>query len=83
MHNLQFKNSAYHDLKNIDHIYQDRILKEIDGLQSNPLPPGVKKLTSTERLFRIRVGDYRVIYKIDGGTIIIYYIRHRKDAYRF
>ncbi len=80
---IDLKNSAYHDLKKIDRHMQAKILGEIKGLSHNPFPSDVKKLKGTESIYRIRTGDYRVIYKIEENTIIIYYIRHRKDAYGF
>jgi len=82
VYRVDFKNSAYHDLKKIDRPMQAKILGEIKGLSHNPFPFDVKKLKGTESIYRIRTGDYRVIYKIEGNAIIIYYIRHRKDAYR-
>jgi len=61
----------------------DEILRGIEDLQSNPRPLSCKKLEEREA-WRIRVGDYRVIYEIDDKkkTVILFRIRHRKDVYR-
>ena len=64
---------------------QDRIEgRAIDGLSGNPRPPGVRKLVGHESLYRIRVGQYRVVYDIDdqGRSIRITRIRHRREVYR-
>jgi mRNA interferase RelE/StbE len=63
-----------------------RIVKAINNLAEIPQPEGSKKLVgSTDNLFRIRIGDYRVVYSIDDKVLIIEIrkIGHRKDVYRF
>jgi len=61
----------------------ERILKSIEELENEPLPSGIKKIKGTnENVFRIRVGDYRVLYEIDKENIGIIRINHRKKAYR-
>jgi mRNA-degrading endonuclease RelE of RelBE toxin-antitoxin system len=50
-------------------------LKTIDKLGSNPLPSGVRKLSGEKDLFRVRVGDYRVIYQISAARLIILVVR--------
>lgn len=61
-----------------------RIAGAIDGLRNDPRPPGCKKLRSNEELWRIRVGDHRVIYAIDDAVRVIDVRRigNRKDVYR-
>ena len=62
---------------------QVRIEKEIKNLEQHPRPPGCLKLTG-RNAWRIKVGDYRVLYEIDDDNliIIIVRVRHRKDSYR-
>ena len=81
---IQFKSSAERDLQNIDKQYIPRIIKTIESLAANPFPLQYCKLRGTERLYRIRVGDYRVIYQVDteAKIVTIYSIRHRRSAYR-
>jgi len=59
-----------------------RVLEKIETLDVNARPAGIKKLSGAKDLWRFRVGDYRVDYKIDDKDRIvdIAIIRHRKDA---
>ena len=61
-----------------------RILIALKELASNPRPPGCKKLVGGERDWRVRVGDYRVLYEIDDveKAVRILNVKHRRDAYR-
>jgi len=66
-----------------DDIYA-RMATAIDLLQDNPRPAGARKLRGQQRAWRIRVGDYRVLYQVDDRQriITVYRIRHRREAYR-
>ena len=72
------------DLASIDRRYRDKIIQSIEQLAQEPYPQGSRKILSTEMTYRIRVGDYRIIYMIDDKNrqITIQYVRHRKDAYK-
>ncbi|MFQ5586771.1 MAG: type II toxin-antitoxin system RelE/ParE family toxin [Thermodesulfobacteriota bacterium] len=61
-----------------------KILEAVVSLSDNPFPPQYRKLHGAELIYRIRIGDYRVIYQVNTETkcIVIYHIRHRKDVYR-
>ena len=63
------------------------VLKRTDAvflqLAVDPIPAGAVKLSGrTNDGWRISVGDYRILYRIEGERIVIYRIRHRRDAYR-
>ena len=75
--------SAQKSLASVSPASQDRIIAAIRRLASSPRPPGVKKLAGREA-WRIRVGDYRVIYEISDAdlTILVVDVGHRKDIYR-
>ncbi len=62
----------------------ERIVAAIEALTENPRPPGSLKLEGEKNRYRIRIGDYRVVYSIEDDvlTVLIIRIRHRKDAYR-
>jgi mRNA interferase RelE/StbE len=62
---------------------RQRIIRQLHLLAENPRPDGVKKLKGYENTYRLRVGDYRIIYKIQDSDklIIILSCIHRKDAY--
>lgn len=63
---------------------QNKIEKKIDDLAQNPRPQGVVKLTHEDSLYRIRYGDYRVIYQIQDKALLILVIKigHRREIYR-
>lgn len=61
-----------------------RVAEAVSDLAINPYPPGVKKLVGSEQSYRIRIGDYRVVYEVIENRLVIEIVRvrHRKDAYR-
>ena len=63
--------------------YFERIKSTLISLRQNPRPSGIKKLTQMEG-YRIRVGDYRILYQIDDKEKLVYIfrIRHRNEVYR-
>lgn len=81
---IVFKPSVRKDFRDLSKPIVERVLVRIDGLAENPRPRQSAKLTGTEGLYRLRVGDYRVIYAVDDETktVMIHYARHRRDAYR-
>jgi mRNA interferase RelE/StbE len=62
--NLQWRTSTKKDLRRIPREAVSRIVTEVAKLGDEPLPNGSEKLTGSERTYRIRVGDYRVIYEL-------------------
>jgi mRNA interferase RelE/StbE len=81
---VELKRSFEQDLKKIDRQVIPRILEAIENLSENPFSEQTKKLKGAGSTYRLRVGDYRVIYQADlsDKKLVIYYVRHRKDAYR-
>lgn len=71
-------------LKQINRDDQKRILDKIQSLAKNPRPHGFKELRGSENLFRIRVGDYRIIYEIQDKILLITVLKvgNRRDVYR-
>ena len=80
---VTFKASVAKDFKRLDRLAAHRIIKVIESLQNNPFPNSSKKLVGSEHTFRIRVGDYRVVYIVakDDREVEIQRVRHRKDVY--
>ena len=80
---ISFRSSVYKDLKKIPRNDLRRIIEKIAGLGENPRPHGCEKLSALER-YRIRHGNYRIIYSIqdDELTVWIVKVSHRKDSYR-
>jgi mRNA interferase RelE/StbE len=76
--------SARKELEKLPSSVAQRIVGHIEGLTKIPRPSRAIKLQGTKSLWRMRIGDYRVIYSIDDSTRIIDIsaVRHRRDAYR-
>jgi mRNA interferase RelE/StbE len=81
---IEIKSSAAKELEKLPRKMIPRFVTVINGLAENPRPQGVKKLVGFERTYRIRVGDYRILYDIFEKKLIIEIIRirHRKDVYK-
>lgn len=84
IYRIEWKSSALKELRRIDKSAIPRIIKAVKSLSIDPRPVGVRKLRGSERSFRIRSGDYRVLYEILDNALIVFIIRvrHRKDVYR-
>lgn len=78
---IRFKPRAIKDCKSIDKKRLKQIFSKIE-LLSNNLQGDVKKLTNFTPEYRLRVGDYRVLFEIESDEVIIYRIMHRKDVYK-
>lgn len=81
---VEFTRSAEKELRKIDKSKVAAIYGEIERLEFNPRPYGVKKLVGADRTYRIRVGNYRIVYEIEDDVLLVLIIRiaHRKDVYR-
>lgn len=84
LYEVIFQPSVEKDLRKLSSENCDRILVRIESLKAAPSPPQALKLVGTERLYRIRVGDYRIIYEVDTHLkqVLIHYVRHRREVYR-
>jgi mRNA interferase RelE/StbE len=78
------KPSVEKDLRALPRSAIARIWGRFETLRHDPLPRQSVKLEGAQRLYRIRVGVYRIIYEVDkeAREVTIHYVRHRKDAYR-
>ena len=81
MMSLEFKPRAEKDLSSLPKADQSRILQKIELLQHG-LTGDIKRLTNFTPEYRLRVGDYGILFEILEGSIIVYRILHRRDAYR-
>ena len=81
---VEFRRPAEKDLRKIAASHLPQVVEAIRGLANEPMPYGVRKLVGGEHSYRIRVGDYRVVYQWLGKTklVVIEKVRHRKDVYR-
>jgi mRNA interferase RelE/StbE len=81
---IKFTRSARKELEAFDINLVERIFTQIERLSLEPRPRGTKKIKGERGLWRIRIGNYRVIYHIDtkANIVDIITIRHRQDAYK-
>ena len=83
-YSIVFARSARKELESLPTKLVQRIFPTIEALATEPRPRGCRKLTTEKNLWRIRVGDHRVIYTIDDDkkAIDIIAVRHRSKAYQ-
>jgi mRNA interferase RelE/StbE len=81
---IEWKRPATKELKKLPKETISRILKAIEGLSDEPYPSGVRKLVGSEYTYRLRVGNYRIVYSViaSKSVIEIIRVRHRKDVYK-
>jgi len=84
VYRLEISQTAHRQIRKLPASTRERINKAIAGLGENPRPYGTRKLTAGEG-YRIRVGDYRVLYKVndEARVVTIYRVMSREDVYRF
>jgi mRNA interferase RelE/StbE len=84
VYEIFIEKKAEKDLRRLPKNYQNKIIQKILNLKDNPKPIEARKITSSENYYRVRVGDYRIIYEINykEKRINIFRVRHRKEAYR-
>jgi mRNA interferase RelE/StbE len=82
---VEWKKSTRKDLRKLPASTVERIVETVEGLAENPFPHGVEKLSGSEHAYRVRLGDYRIVYEVvtESKLIEIQRVRHRKDVYRF
>ena len=78
---IEIKPQAIKDGKKIPKNILKRIFEKIE-LLSNDLQGNVKHLTNFSPEYRLRVGDYRILFELEKNTVVVYRIRNRKDVYR-
>ncbi len=83
-YSVQIKPSAAKDISKLPRNVQRRVGEALDGLATSPRPNGGVKLAGLADLYRVRVGDYRILYQIRDKELIILVVSvaHRKEAYR-
>jgi len=83
-YNISFKPSVEKDLRPLPKSAVARVIEQIESLKTDPFPRQAIELSGAERLYRIRVGNYRIVYEVDIRIkqVMIHYVRHRREAYR-
>jgi len=84
MYRVVVERSAEKDLRKLQLGVRFRVADALRSLANDPRPVGSRKLAGTKRDWRVRVGDYRIIYEIADAirVVRIYRVRHRREAYR-
>src|SRR6266403_3732022 len=80
---IQWRASTKKDLRTIPPHEVERIVAAVEKLSDEPFPYGFQKLTGAAHTYRIRIGDYRVVYEVlvESKIVEIARVRHRKDVY--
>jgi mRNA interferase RelE/StbE len=81
---LEIRDSAARQIARLPKPDQRRVMAAIADLAQTPRPDGVRKIVGAGNAYRVRVGDYRIVYEIIDRVLIVYIVRvaHRKDVYR-
>ena len=81
---IEWKKSTKKDLRKLPPAMVGRIIDAVGELADDPFPHGVEKLAGSNHAYRIRVGDYRVVFEFiaESELVEIQRVRHRKDVYR-
>lgn len=81
---IELSRQAERQFRELPRKEQERLGRRIDRLSEAPYPKDAKKLTGEEGLYRIRSGDYRVIYMVEDDVLVVLVLKigHRKDIYR-
>jgi len=80
---IEFTPKAQRDFNALDGSIRGRIARRIDSLAENPFP-SIKKIEGEDELYRLRVGDYRILYQVQGKVLLVLIVGmgHRRDVYR-
>jgi mRNA interferase RelE/StbE len=81
---IELAPAARRQIKKLPRSGQIAVAARIEALTEHPRPPGCKKLSGEENLYRVRTGDYRIVYQVQDAQLIVLVVRvgDRKDVYR-
>ncbi|GIG26951.1 type II toxin-antitoxin system RelE family toxin [Cellulomonas denverensis] len=81
---VTFTARARKQLAKSDPMVRARILRTVVVLADDPRPPGAKQLVGGEGELRVRAGDYRIVYEVHDGELVVLVLRvaHRREVYR-
>ena len=84
MYEVLLERRAERDLKKLSQAMFYRVIPQIKDLSENPRPSGCRKITRSKNDWRIRIGDYRIIYEIDEKekAVKVMRIKHRREVYK-
>jgi mRNA interferase RelE/StbE len=81
---IEFTPRAERDFKSLSRSIRGRIARRIESLAQNPYPQGIKKIEGEDEFYRLRVGDYRILYQVKKKVLLVLVvgIGRRRDIYR-
>jgi len=79
---LVYTRRAYKDIRDLDYTIRKRLKIALERLKKAPFHSAQKLINPAFGTYRLRIGDYRVIFDVDGDKIIVLRVGHRKDIYR-
>ncbi|WP_406715298.1 type II toxin-antitoxin system RelE family toxin [Trueperella pyogenes] len=83
-YHVEFTSAAARQVKKLSRPTRERVLSAVEALAANPRPQGSRKLVGEQRAWRIRIGEYRIIYEIfdDSLTVTVVRAAHRREVHR-
>ena len=84
LYRIEYRNSVAKELRKLSKTDLVLVIAKIKDLAQNPFPAGMAKLLNSNELYRVRQGDYRIIYQVDRGQFIVLVVKigHRRAVYR-
>lgn len=81
---VEFSTAARRQFRKLPRNVQTIIQHEVDALADEPRPHGVEKMSGEDNAYRVRVGDYRIVYEIHDAVLVVVVVRvgHRREVYR-
>ncbi len=81
---IQYKSQVAKELRRANPVVRQAIVKRIMSLADNPRPDGCTKLQGADNIYRVRQGDYRIMYSVYDDMLIVDIVKigHRRDIYR-
>ena len=81
---MEVSRPAARQIEALDKTTQARIINRLEALEADPRPSSAKKLKGEQGIWRIRVGDYRIVYTIEDNRLLILVVKvgHRREVYR-
>ncbi|RLG53237.1 MAG: type II toxin-antitoxin system RelE/ParE family toxin [Thermoproteota archaeon] len=84
MYRVELSKRAFKSLERLDSEVRCRVLEKLAALREEPIPRGAIKLRGEKDAYRLRIGDYRILYKVlwEERVVLVFKVEHRRRAYR-
>ena len=81
---VEYAPAAHKQIRKLDPVAQDRVIRTIALLASNPRPPKATQLVGGRGEWRVRTGEYRIVYEVHDDVLVVLVVRvgHRREVYR-